>query len=63
ELVEMPSVVAVGVDAATERLESLGFDVEVRNSDQYIGVGFVFSSDPGAGEMVPKGSTVTLYLI
>ena len=63
ELVEMPSVVAVGVDAATERLESLGFDVEVRNSDQYIGVGFVFSSDPDAGEMVPKGSTVTLYLI
>lgn len=63
ELVEVPRVVAMGVEAATERLESLGFDVDVENSDQYIGVGFVFSSDPDAGEMVPKGSTITLYLI
>ncbi|KRF36256.1 Stk1 family PASTA domain-containing Ser/Thr kinase [Nocardioides sp. Soil805] len=63
ELVEVPRVVAKGVDAATEELEALGFVVEVENSDQYIGVGFVFSSDPSAGTMAPKGSTITLYLI
>lgn len=63
ELVEVPRVVAMGVDAATERLESLGFQVDVQNSDSYIGVGFVFSSDPSAGTMAPKGSTITLYLI
>ncbi len=63
ELVEVPQVVAMGVEAATERLEALGFEVDVENSDNYIGVGFVFSSDPDAGELVPKGSTVTLYLI
>ena len=35
----------------------------MENSDSYIGVGFVFSSDPDAGTMAPKGSTITLYLI
>jgi serine/threonine-protein kinase len=63
ELVEVPSTVAMGVDAATERLEELGFVVEVQNSDNYIGLGFVFDSDPGAGSMVAKGSTITLFLI
>jgi eukaryotic-like serine/threonine-protein kinase len=63
ELVEVPRVIAMGVDAATEKLEALGFQVDVENSDNYIGVGFVFSSDPSAGSMAPKGSTITLYLI
>lgn len=63
ELVEVPRTVAMGADAATERLEELGFEVEVEESDQYIGVGFVFRSDPPQGSKVPKGSTITLYLI
>ncbi|WP_426244172.1 Stk1 family PASTA domain-containing Ser/Thr kinase [Nocardioides sp. LHG3406-4] len=63
ELIEVPQVVAMGVEAATERLQELGFQVQVEHSDSYIGVGFVFSSDPGAGEMVAKGSTITLYLV
>ena len=63
ELVEVPRVVAMGVDAATEKLEALGFTVEVENDSNYIGVGFVFRSDPSAGSMAPKGSTITLYLI
>ena len=63
ELVEVPRVIAMGVDAATERLEALGFQVSVQNSDSYIGVGFVFSTSPGAGDMVARGSTITLYLI
>ncbi|WP_246210103.1 Stk1 family PASTA domain-containing Ser/Thr kinase [Nocardioides piscis] len=63
ELVEVPRVIAMGVESATEKLEALGFEVEVENSDNYIGVGFVFSSSPGAGDMVAKGSTITLYLI
>jgi beta-lactam-binding protein with PASTA domain len=63
ELVEVPRVVAMGVDAATDRLEQLGFEVRVENDDNYIGVGFVFRSDPSAGSMAPKGCVVTLYLI
>ncbi|WP_245916591.1 Stk1 family PASTA domain-containing Ser/Thr kinase [Nocardioides gansuensis] len=63
DLVEVPSTVAMGVEAATDKLEDLGFVVRVENSSNYIGVGFVFSSDPAAGELVPRGSTITLYQI
>ncbi|GAA4108392.1 Stk1 family PASTA domain-containing Ser/Thr kinase [Nocardioides fonticola] len=63
ELVEMPRVIGSGVEAAREKLEALGFKVEVQNSRAYIGLGYVLSSDPDAGQQVPKGSTVTLYLV
>ncbi|HEY0645869.1 MAG TPA: PASTA domain-containing protein, partial [Nocardioides sp.] len=63
ELVEVPSVKAMGVDAATELLEGLGFEVETKRADIYLGIGYVSDSDPGAGEQVPKGSTITLFLV
>lgn len=63
ELVEVPQVRAWGVEAARAELEGLGFEVVEEQSDSYIGVGFVFETDPPAGSMAPKGSTVTLYLI
>jgi len=63
ELIEIPRVVAMGVDAAVRRLEDLGFRVETRHADGYLGLGYVFSSNPGAGELAPKGSTVVLSLI
>ena len=64
ELVEVPGgLVASGVEAAREKLEDLGFVVEVRNSGSYLGLGFVFSTDPDSGTMVPKGSTITLFQI
>jgi serine/threonine-protein kinase len=64
ELVEVPSgLVASGVEAARERLEDAGFEVEVENDDGYIGLGYVFRVDPSSGTMVPAGSTITLYLI
>lgn len=63
ELVEVPSVRASGVDAARQQLEDLGFVVRTKEATGYLGLGYVFSSDPGAGEKVPKGSTITLSLI
>ena len=64
ELVEIPGgLVASGVDDATATLEALGFHVEVRKNDHYIGVGYVYSVDPGSGSMAPKGSTVTLSIL
>jgi beta-lactam-binding protein with PASTA domain/serine/threonine protein kinase len=63
ELVQVPSVRAVGVDAATERLEDLGFKVKVEQEFNYLGLGFAVRTDPGSGELVPKGSTITLYVI
>jgi eukaryotic-like serine/threonine-protein kinase len=53
----------MGVDAATSELEGLGFHVSVVKSPYYIGVGYVYSSSPGGGDMVPKGSTVVLHII
>ena len=62
ELIEVPSVRGFGVDAATERLEDLGFDVEVDSSFPDP-LGFVFGTNPRAGEEVPKGSTITLIVV
>lgn len=63
ELVAVPDVVAAGVDDATATLEAAGFVVVVENSPGYIGLGYVFSMEPGSGTELPKGSTVTIYLV
>ncbi|WP_307828129.1 Stk1 family PASTA domain-containing Ser/Thr kinase [Nocardioides sp. SYSU D00038] len=64
ELVEVPGgLVASGVDAAREKLEDAGFRVDVQESDQYLGLGYVFSTSPRSGDLVPRGSTITLYLV
>lgn len=63
QLVEVPSVRAQGVEAATQTLTDLGFRVVTENAPGYLGLGFVFSQSPGGGEMVPLGSTITLSII
>jgi beta-lactam-binding protein with PASTA domain len=63
ELVEVPNVRAAGVDSATQTLQELGFVVAVEEAPGYLGLGFVFSMDPDPGTEIPRGSTVTLYLI
>ncbi|MFZ2503090.1 MAG: PASTA domain-containing protein, partial [Nocardioides sp.] len=64
ELVTIPSGLrATGVRYATRALEALGLVVKTRESDAYLGLGFVSSVDPGEGEQVPIGSTVYLYLV
>jgi len=63
ELVEVPQTRAMGVEAATELLEGLGFVVVTEEADGYLGLGYVFDSDPSAGDDIAKGSTVTLFLI
>jgi beta-lactam-binding protein with PASTA domain/serine/threonine protein kinase len=63
QLVEVPDVVAHGVDEATATLQAAGFVVTVAQAPGYIGLGYVFSMDPVAGSEIPKGSTVTIYLV
>ncbi len=64
ELVAVPDgLIATGVDAATEMLESAGFGVEVEEGASYLGLRYVMDVDPGSGTLVPKGSTITLYLV
>jgi serine/threonine-protein kinase len=64
QLVQIPGDLrAQGVDSATAELVGLGFKVKVVHARYYIGVGYVYSSDPSPGSMAPKGSTVTLHII
>ena len=64
ELVEVPGgLVASGWESARDALEAAGFEVEIEHVDSYLGLGFVYSVDPGSGTEIPKGSTVTLWLI
>ena len=63
ELVEMPQTRAMGVEAATDLLEGLGFVVVVEEAAGYLGLGYVFDSDPSAGDEIAQGSTITLFLI
>jgi serine/threonine protein kinase/beta-lactam-binding protein with PASTA domain len=62
-LVAVPKVVGHGVDEATAELEAAGFKVAVLNAPTYLGLGYVFSQDPGEGTMLQKGETVTIYLV
>jgi serine/threonine-protein kinase len=65
ELVQIPGdgIVGAGVDAARQTLKDLGFKVEVRKDATYIGLRYVLRCDPEPGTSVPKGSTITLYLV
>ena len=64
ELVEVPGgLPSMGVEAATQLLESLGFKVEVEHARIYLGLGYVASSSPGGGNEIPKGSVVILHIV
>jgi beta-lactam-binding protein with PASTA domain len=64
ELVQIPgNLRAMGVDAATQVLESLGFRVTVDHADLYLGLGYVASSSPSPGDTAPKGSVVMLHIV
>lgn len=63
EVVEVPEVIAAGVDAATDELEMLGFVVETHHSDQYLGLGYVLEQSVSPGDEAPYGSVIVLSLI
>ncbi|WP_147264160.1 Stk1 family PASTA domain-containing Ser/Thr kinase [Desertihabitans brevis] len=64
ELVTVPNVRAMGVEAATRTLEQAGFEVETARAETNdLGLGYVASADPGFGTEAPEGSTITLFLI
>jgi beta-lactam-binding protein with PASTA domain len=63
-LVTVPNVRSMGVKAATQVMRSAGFRVEVRPVRvNYLGIGYVSYSKPGASGQAPKGSTITLYAV
>ena len=61
EMVTVPNVVNMTREAATQRLETAGFKVEVQESPSTtVPEGTVTAQEPAAGESAPKGSTVTI---
>jgi eukaryotic-like serine/threonine-protein kinase len=64
ELVQIPfDIVGLRVRAARLELQELGFEVQVRKSDRYLGLRYVVEVDPAMGEEVQRGSLVTLFII
>ena len=62
EEVRVPNVVKMTEDQATERLERLGFEVEVEEGPSRRPEGQVFRQEPEAGETADDGSTVTILV-
>ncbi|WP_245155113.1 Stk1 family PASTA domain-containing Ser/Thr kinase [Nocardioides sp. 1609] len=63
EMVEVPRVNLFGVEAAEQALRDAGLVPQRSEEDDYYGLGFVVRTDPAAGTSVPKGSTVTIYVV
>jgi beta-lactam-binding protein with PASTA domain len=63
-LVTVPNVQAMGIQAAEQVMKDAGFKTTVKPAAiNYIGVGFVVSTDPKARSQAPRGSTITLYVV
>jgi serine/threonine-protein kinase len=64
QLVQIPgNLRAMGVEAAKQLLQGLGFQVQVVHADIYLGLGYVETSEPSPGSMAPHGSTVVLKIV
>ena len=64
ELVAVPKVAWQSEKKARAALEGAGFTVKVvYGSEEWLRLGVVSRTDPGAGKMAPKGSQITLYVV
>jgi serine/threonine-protein kinase len=62
-LVQVPNVLRKSVDGARSTLADAGFNVVVDNQCVVFCVGIVVDQNPNGGELVPKGSTVTIVVV
>ncbi len=63
-LVMVPNVVRMRVQEAEQVMAAAGVKTEVKPAAvNYIGIGWVVSSQPGARAQAPKGSTITLIVV
>jgi serine/threonine-protein kinase len=63
-MVTIPNVRSMGVKAAQKAMADVGFKTVVKPvTVNYIGVGYVVYTKPGAKSEAPRGSTVTLYVV
>ncbi len=62
-LVQVPDVYHNGTDAARRALKAAGFRVVVKAYSPSFGLGFVEDQSPDGDQMLPYGSTVTIYVV
>ncbi|HEY6933492.1 MAG TPA: Stk1 family PASTA domain-containing Ser/Thr kinase [Marmoricola sp.] len=62
-LVTVPKVTGMGLEAARQTLADAGLDVRIHKAEFYVSLQYVVRQDPGDGERVPRGSTVTLTIV
>ncbi len=62
-LVEVPGVAEHGHRGGRPTLEAAGFEVSVRRRGIFVGAQFVVKQSPASGDRVPRGSTITIYVV
>ena len=62
-LVEVPKVEGMGTVAATQALQAAGFEVTTEKTQYYVGLEYVVNQSPSAGDQVPQGSSVTIFIV
>jgi len=62
-LVEVPDLRTKSVDEATSTLTGLGLKVDVVRTQFYIALDRIVRQSPGSGTAIPKGDTVTIYIV
>jgi serine/threonine-protein kinase len=62
-MVPVPRVVEMGTQDAVATLQAAGFSVTQEHSALYVGLQFVVRQSPSPGELAPRGSVVTIYLV
>jgi serine/threonine-protein kinase len=62
-LIEVPNVVGMDVTKATATLQAAGFQVTAVNKLAIAILNKVYSQNPAAGTMAPKGSVITLEIV
>ncbi|WP_238993505.1 Stk1 family PASTA domain-containing Ser/Thr kinase [Nocardioides caldifontis] len=62
-LVEVPRLNAKSVDEATAELAAVGLNIAVERTEFYVGLERVVRQSQSAGDAIPKGSTVTVYIV
>jgi eukaryotic-like serine/threonine-protein kinase len=62
-MVEVPDLSAMSVDEATDALRTAGLQVEVRETQLFVGLDRVVGQDADPGDSLPEGSVVTISIV
>jgi len=62
-MVDVPDLSAMSVEEATDALHEAGLEVEVRETQLFVGLDRVVGQDAEPGDSLPEGSTVTISIV